>query len=64
MERSVGVNELHLGTILCKHCQQIIGTQETRKVTVYYSECPSGDCVGRGTTDSQPISSSVKTVII
>ncbi|NTZ20951.1 GapA-binding peptide SR1P [Paenibacillus sp. JMULE4] len=55
-----------MGTILCKHCQQIIGTQETRKVTVYYSECPSGDCVGRGTssTDSQPISSSVKTVII
>nr|WP_245247304.1 MULTISPECIES: GapA-binding peptide SR1P [unclassified Paenibacillus] len=57
---------MHLGTILCKHCQQIIGTQETRKVTVYYSECQSDNCVSQGlsSTASQPITPTVKAAII
>ncbi|WP_036692736.1 GapA-binding peptide SR1P [Paenibacillus tyrfis] len=51
MERSprVAEKEVHLGTILCKHCHQVIGTQDTRKVTVYYSECSHEQCLdGRG----------------
>jgi len=36
----------HLGTILCKHCGQLIGTQETRKVTFYYSQCNDPSCSG------------------
>ncbi|XOK62049.1 hypothetical protein ACJ7K1_02630 [Paenibacillus elgii] len=51
MERSPRVmeKEVHLGTILCKHCHQVIGTQDTRKVTVYYSECSHEHCLdGRG----------------
>nr|WP_204343637.1 hypothetical protein [Paenibacillus elgii] len=34
---------------MCKHCHHVIGTQDTRKVTVYYSECSHEHCLdGRG----------------
>lgn len=45
---------LELGVILCKHCQNEIGTLETEKVTIYYSDCKEQECLANRTkTDSQ-----------
>lgn len=41
MENNVG---LELGSIVCKHCQTLIGTFASEKVTVYYSDCQEQDC--------------------
>lgn len=38
-------NRLELGTILCKHCETLIGTLDSEKVTIYYSECQEQDCL-------------------
>lgn len=38
------VEQLELGTILCKHCETIIGTFDAEKVTFYYSDCQEPDC--------------------
>ncbi|MFC6227978.1 GapA-binding peptide SR1P [Paenibacillus allorhizosphaerae] len=36
---------IELGTIICKHCMSVIGTIDSEKVTLYYSECPDRDCI-------------------
>ncbi|MEX1030303.1 MAG: GapA-binding peptide SR1P [Paenibacillaceae bacterium] len=36
---------LHLGVILCKHCNCIIDTLDTDNVVTYYSECDDPQCL-------------------
>ncbi|GIP39535.1 hypothetical protein J31TS4_28150 [Paenibacillus sp. J31TS4] len=38
------VNRVELGTIVCRHCQAVIGTQDTEKVAFYYAACEKEDC--------------------
>lgn len=33
------VSSIDLGSILCKHCGNLIDTVDTEKVIVYYSDC-------------------------
>ncbi|NOU96353.1 GapA-binding peptide SR1P [Paenibacillus sp. LMG 31456] len=42
--------QLELGVIICKHCGDIIATQDTEKVTTYYSICKKNSCTGANTT--------------
>lgn len=35
------------GSIICKHCGELIDTMLTEKVTVYYSECKQEKCENR-----------------
>ncbi|MDF2959088.1 MAG: hypothetical protein K0S39_823 [Paenibacillus sp.] len=35
-----------LGVIICKYCGDFIATQETEKVTTYYSVCGKSSCSG------------------
>ncbi|MBP1993383.1 GapA-binding peptide SR1P [Paenibacillus eucommiae] len=37
--------QVELGTILCRHCNEIIGTLPTRGVKKMYSECKDGACL-------------------
>jgi hypothetical protein len=36
---------LHLGVILCKHCNHSIDTLDTDNVVIYYSVCEQPDCL-------------------
>ena len=36
---------LELGTILCKHCNKIVGTLPTRGVKRFYGECHDETCM-------------------
>ena len=36
---------LELGTILCRHCNKIIGTLPTRGVKRFYGECHDESCL-------------------
>ncbi len=33
------VGSIDLGSILCKHCGNLIDTVDTEKVMIYYSDC-------------------------
>jgi hypothetical protein len=43
MESSGG--NIELGTIICKHCDSIIDTLDTEKVTVFYGICEDPNCI-------------------
>lgn len=52
--------KVKMGVILCKHCDSVIDTLDTEKVTVYYLECSQANCTnynsGRkqgGTSDDE-----------
>lgn len=36
---------LEMGVILCKHCETEIGTFDSPKVTIYYSDCQERECL-------------------
>jgi hypothetical protein len=36
---------LDLGVILCKHCLTVIETFDSEKITTYYSDCKTQDCL-------------------
>lgn len=36
---------IELGTIICKHCDSIIDTLDTEKVTVIYGVCEDSNCI-------------------
>ncbi|MFJ5624748.1 GapA-binding peptide SR1P [Peribacillus loiseleuriae] len=40
-------NYIAQGSIICKHCGELIDTMPTEKVTVYYSECKQEKCENR-----------------
>ena len=37
-------NGLLLGTIICRHCKNIIDTLDTNRVAFFYSECKDPNC--------------------
>jgi hypothetical protein len=43
MESSGG--NIELGTIICKHCDSIIDTLDTEKVTIFYGICEDPNCI-------------------
>ncbi|WP_235941713.1 GapA-binding peptide SR1P [Paenibacillus puerhi] len=36
---------LDLGSIVCKHCHEMIGTFDAEKVIIYYSDCQEHTCL-------------------
>jgi hypothetical protein len=38
---------INLGTILCKHCNEMIDTLDTDRVIIYYGVCDQKACVGQ-----------------
>lgn len=41
-----GPNMPHLGTVVCRHCGEIIDTLPTDGVKLFYGECASKTCSG------------------
>ena len=37
-------DQLNLGVILCKHCNETIDTLDTDNVIIYYSDCNRATC--------------------
>jgi len=37
-------NQLELGMIICKHCNKLIGTQDTNRVAIIYGVCSDHEC--------------------
>lgn len=38
------MEQLELGTIICRQCGEIIDTLDTEKVTTFYGECERNAC--------------------
>ncbi|MCR8632633.1 GapA-binding peptide SR1P [Paenibacillus radicis (ex Xue et al. 2023)] len=53
MNLIVSKQQLELGVIICKHCGEVIATQDTEKVTTYYSVCKRSSCTGVGAKTNQ-----------
>ncbi|MBB3109697.1 hypothetical protein FHS18_001760 [Paenibacillus phyllosphaerae] len=38
--------DLNLGTVICKHCNEIMDTVDTERVTFFYIVCARPECSG------------------
>lgn len=44
--------DVKLGVIICKRCNEYIDELDTEKVAVFYSECNRAECTSCDTEDS------------